>query len=152
MKLSRRLSALLAAAAVALACIVVPAFAAKPKPGHWAGPTKKTTKAKTVDFDVIKSGKGRRVKAFRLHDISVRCTPNGSLTQNQTVPAQSFPHPVKVKKNGRFKLTDTAGAQTVRVKGRFIKRRKAKGTVVFTQKTSSQKCTTGKLKWSAKLK
>jgi Tol biopolymer transport system component len=70
-KPSRRFSALLIAAAVALACVVVPALAAKPRTGHSAGAAKKTAKARIVYEDTTEDfgtaiytigadGKGKR--------------------------------------------------------------------------------------------
>jgi hypothetical protein len=125
---------------VLAAALVLPAVAATPRGGSWSG---KTGQGKSISFRVTPGG--GKVKSVRF---GFRGSCDNGARTNGTV---SMPGPFRVS-GGKF----TAKGGTSVVRGTFVSRTKARGTLrqrgTYYDPVSfrSVPCTSGRVSWTAK--
>src|SRR4051812_22285326 len=159
----QRVVASLLAVAGALLCAGIPAVAATPKVGKWSGTTAFTYSqlgiptVAPVDtrFSTVRPrGGGRRVKRFTLGRLKlIDCTPRDAGPYGG---GGFVSHVAPRVRQGRFHFTETvhsgASRYTLKLRGEFASRSRAKGTLTYTVVKPGATCTTGgEMHWTATL-
>jgi hypothetical protein len=136
-----------------LLLVAIPALAATPSVGGWAGTATllgPPNQQVAIKFSTFRpTSGGRRVKTFRLDGRfkAIQCTGN-----EFSFATSGFKTTVKPKViNGAFNFKQTIDGKTLKGSGRFTARTRAKGTFTFTASKPGATCTTGKSNWTAKL-
>ena len=97
----------------------------------------------------VKGGDDERsVKSFVAKDFLISCNSGQARLESATITGQ-----VKVNDKGTFHVTGSNGGQELKVDGKLIGKRNAKGTVRYSGPTlvdgENQDCDSRKLDWNA---
>jgi hypothetical protein len=108
----------------------------------------KGDKKSSVALKVKRSDGARKVRSFVAKDFVISCRTTDARLESATITAL-----VRVDDKGRFKVTGASGQQELKVTGKLIGKRRAKGTVRYSGPTevdgTSQDCDSGRLDWRA---
>jgi predicted small secreted protein len=104
-------------------------------------PSSVTLKVKQTDGD-------RELKLFAARDLLISCQSGSAKLQRAAISGL-----IPVNDKGRFSVSGTSAGQVLRVSGKLIGKRNAKGTVRYFGPTPvdgvTENCDSGKLDWSA---